>query len=100
MLEAEASPNVQNFKGNTPLHMSVGYGIYYTTKLFLEAGANEHVKNQAGHTAISGLRGACLGRFAWDNAAVVLLHAGEDKPLWDLGLKQLQPPQPTPFGQS
>lgn len=49
--------NAKNAKGNTALHMSVGYDFYDQTDFLIAAGANKEVKNAEGNTAITGIDG-------------------------------------------
>ena len=49
--------NAQNAKGNTGLHMSVGYDFYDQTDFLISAGADKELKNAEGNTAVTGIDG-------------------------------------------
>ena len=77
ILEQKADPSVQNFNGQTPLHMSVEYDMYFQSKLLLDAKADPNITNTAGHTALTGLEGTKTGLDAWDNPMNILKAAEE-----------------------
>jgi len=51
--------NIQNSKGQTPLHMAVEFGVYYTIKVLLDNGANKDIVNEEGNAAKTGIEGNC-----------------------------------------
>ncbi|CAE7292335.1 ACBD6 [Symbiodinium natans] len=57
----KADVTVQNFKGQTPLHMSVEYDFHFISKLLLEKGAKPEVENADGCKAILGISGSKEG---------------------------------------
>jgi len=57
LIEFKASVNMQNLKGQTPLHMAVGYDYYAVVQLLLAAGADENMVNSADIPAHAGLEG-------------------------------------------
>lgn len=75
LVSQKADVNGQNGTGATPLHMSVGYDYYDCTRELLRAGADVSVKNEAEHTAGSGLEGDHKGVCAWDGPFHMLKQA-------------------------
>eukprot|EP00928_Gymnodinium_smaydae_P053721 TRINITY_DN37647_c0_g1_i1.p1 TRINITY_DN37647_c0_g1~~TRINITY_DN37647_c0_g1_i1.p1 ORF type:complete len:362 (-),score=66.00 TRINITY_DN37647_c0_g1_i1:173-1258(-) len=75
LLQMGASPNAQNGRGQTPLHMAVEYEFYFVSKLLLDAGADTDLENLEGHKAIVGIDGQRTGPLAWDSAVTVLKAA-------------------------
>jgi len=51
--------NIQNSKGQTPLHMAVEFGVYYTIKVLLDNGASKDIVNEDGNAAKTGIEGKC-----------------------------------------
>ncbi|CAE7235065.1 YAR1 [Symbiodinium natans] len=72
-----ANVNAQNFNGQTALHMSVEYDMYFQTKLLLDAKADPNLENSGGHKALTGLEGAKTGTDAWDNPMNILKAASD-----------------------
>jgi ankyrin repeat protein len=66
LIRKKADLNAKNAKGNTGLHMSVGYDYYETSQILINAGADPEVTNDGGFEAKFGLEGnkalgiACL----------------------------------------
>lgn len=52
LLEHKADANIQNFKGNTPLHVSVRKGFYKLSQLLIEKGCNINLRNKNGRTPL------------------------------------------------
>jgi len=77
LVKQKADVNCQNLKGQTPLHMSVKYDMFFVSKFFLDNGADPTRKNQEGHQAILGLDGDKCGADAW-NAPVTVLKSAKD----------------------
>jgi len=57
LLQFNATVNSQNSKGQTPMHMGVGYDYYEVVKALQAAGADGNLENQAGIPAHAGLDG-------------------------------------------
>jgi hypothetical protein len=74
-VSAGADLNVQNGKGQSPLHMSVEYDFYFVSRFLIEAGADRNISNQDGHKAITGIEGGKVGKDAWDNQVTMLRSA-------------------------
>lgn len=55
--EIKVDINAQNAKGNTGLHMSVGYDFYDQTEFLISAGADKTLKNGEDNTAVQGIDG-------------------------------------------
>lgn len=49
--------NAKNLKGNTALHMAIGYDYYDAAKLLVDNGADIGILNDSGFAAIDGLEG-------------------------------------------
>eukprot|EP00397_Hematodinium_sp_SG-2012_P020310 GEMP01020917.1.p1 GENE.GEMP01020917.1~~GEMP01020917.1.p1 ORF type:complete len:203 (+),score=37.36 GEMP01020917.1:58-666(+) len=73
-----AKANVQNFKGNTPLHMTVEYDMYYLTVYLLSKGADEHLKNDENSEAIRGIANSKVGLDAWNSAFTIFKASSDD----------------------
>ena len=58
LLNQGNSPNVQDDKGNTPLHYALHYGHVEVVKLLLESDANLHCLNHEGKTPLDQLETA------------------------------------------
>mmetsp|Transcript_399 Transcript_399/g.1760 ORF Transcript_399/g.1760 Transcript_399/m.1760 type:complete len:106 (-) Transcript_399:67-384(-) len=78
LLRDGADPNAKNFKGQTALHMSEEYDMYFQSVLLLEAGADPGATNEAGHPAIRGIEGSKVGAEAWDSPLTMLKAARDD----------------------
>jgi ankyrin repeat protein len=57
LIRKKADLNVKNAKGNTGLHMSIGYDYYDTSMLLINAGADQEMLNESGFPAKFGLEG-------------------------------------------
>lgn len=57
LITYRAAVNCQNLKGQTPMHMAVGYDYYNVAVALKTAGADDTLVNQAGHAARHGLDG-------------------------------------------
>lgn len=69
LIKRKANLNAQNHKGNTALHMSIGYDYYETSLALIQAGADLNIVNEAGFPAKLGLDGdKTLGIIALLNA--------------------------------
>jgi hypothetical protein len=76
--ELGAKLNVQNFKGNTALHMSVEYDSYFQTVYLRSKGADDHIKNSDDSEAIFGLESGKVEGDAWDSPVNILKAAGDN----------------------
>jgi hypothetical protein len=95
-LVVEGAPlDKQNGKGQTPLHMSVGYDFYFVSKFLVDEGADKELRNQDGHKAIEGIDGGKTGQEAWDNPVTVLKAAKTAEEL-DIALTELEKALATP----
>ena len=52
LLKKHANTNVQDASGNTPLHLAAASGKLKAVQLLIEFGANLHIRNNAGCTAL------------------------------------------------
>ena len=57
LIERKCNINLQNLKGNTALHMAIGYDYYECAMVLLANGADGSIVNVAGFPAIRGLEG-------------------------------------------
>jgi ankyrin repeat protein len=57
LLEKKCNINAQNLKGNTALHMAIGYDYYDAAVLLLQGGIDAEMKNCAGFAGSTGLEG-------------------------------------------
>eukprot|EP00294_Goniomonas_avonlea_P009603 CAMPEP_0114555890 /NCGR_PEP_ID=MMETSP0114-20121206/8990_1 /TAXON_ID=31324 /ORGANISM="Goniomonas sp, Strain m" /LENGTH=207 /DNA_ID=CAMNT_0001741045 /DNA_START=42 /DNA_END=665 /DNA_ORIENTATION=+ len=57
LLAAGAKVNAQNGTGQTPLHMAVGYDIDEVAAVLRAGGADDEIRNWAGHPARLGIEG-------------------------------------------
>jgi ankyrin repeat protein len=57
LISKGANVNAQNNKGNTALHMAIGYEYYTCANLLLRAGADPELKNRAGIPSKKGIEG-------------------------------------------
>lgn len=57
LITYRAVVNCQNLKGQTPMHMAVGYDYYNVAVALKAAGADDMLVNHAGHAARHGLDG-------------------------------------------
>lgn len=78
---ANADVNAQNGQGNTPLHMSIAYDLYFTSKVLLEFGADGDIVNAAGNKAIHGIDGDHDDEQPWDHPLVILSAASDKEEL-------------------
>ncbi|CAE7553565.1 ACBD6 [Symbiodinium sp. CCMP2456] len=90
----KADVTAQNFKGQTPLHMSVEYDFYFISKLLLEKGAKREVENSDGCQAILGISGSKEGAEAWDVPINILKNAANKEEV-ELAYKALEGADPT-----
>mmetsp|Transcript_33352 Transcript_33352/g.76092 ORF Transcript_33352/g.76092 Transcript_33352/m.76092 type:complete len:296 (+) Transcript_33352:38-925(+) len=72
LLQHNADVNGVNSKGNTPLHMSVEYDLYFVSKCLVDAKADPESKNTENHKALAGISGEKVGNDAWDNPVAIL----------------------------
>lgn len=75
MIKAGAPLNVNNGKGQTPLHMCVEYDFYFVSRMLIDAGADKELVNEDGHKAIAGIEGTKIDGEAWDNPVTILRAA-------------------------
>jgi ankyrin repeat protein len=62
LINKKADLNTKNSKGNTAMHMAVGYDYYIAAKYLLDAGADPEILNDLGFAARKGLEGdKCFG---------------------------------------
>jgi len=94
LLEEKADVNAQNFKGQTPLHMSIEYDFYFQSVQLLEAGADRGAVNADGHPAIKGIEGGKEGADAWDSPLTILKAAGDDRDELDFAMSKLEQVDP------
>jgi len=90
----KADVRAQNFKGQTPLHMSVEYDFYFISKLLLEKGAEREVENADGCKAILGISGSKEGAEAWDAPTNILKNASTKEEL-SLAFDALEAAEPS-----
>eukprot|EP00439_Symbiodinium_sp_Y106_P073844 s756_g14.t1 len=90
----KADVTAQNFKGQTPLHMSVEYDFYFISKLLLEKGAKREVENSDGCQAILGISGSKEGAEAWDAPINILKNAANREEI-ELAYNALEGADPT-----
>jgi hypothetical protein len=57
LLEKKAVVNSKNGKGNTAIHMAVGYDYYECAQALIKAGGDVTIENDAGHQAQRGIDG-------------------------------------------
>mmetsp|Transcript_38387 Transcript_38387/g.86512 ORF Transcript_38387/g.86512 Transcript_38387/m.86512 type:complete len:302 (-) Transcript_38387:145-1050(-) len=90
LVSQKANVNVQNGKGQTPLHMSIEYDFYYQSKFLLDSGADPKIANGDGHEALKGLEGGKTGKEAWDNPVTILKAAGDNVDELNFALAELE----------
>lgn len=79
LLKLKATIDGKNAKGNTALHMSIGYDYYAVSKCLIDAGADVNALNDGGFAACKGIDGdktlglACLASAGDDTT--LALHA-------------------------
>lgn len=81
LIDLRADVNAQNGQGNTPLHMTIAYDLYFTSKVLLESGANGNIVNAAGNKAIHGIDGDHGDEQPWDHPLIILSAAGDEEEL-------------------
>lgn len=65
LIRKKANLNAQNMKGNTAIHMAIGYDYYDVAMALINAGADPDLKNESDIPARLGLEGdTCLGTAA------------------------------------
>lgn len=74
LISRKANLNAKNGKGNTGIHMAVGYDYYDAAKMLIEAGADDTLTNDMGFPANLGLE----GDKAMGIAALVCAQSVED----------------------
>lgn len=57
IVKKQADLNAKNGKGNTGIHMSIGYNYYESAKMLTDAGADPFILNDAGFPGSRGLDG-------------------------------------------
>mmetsp|Transcript_50487 Transcript_50487/g.117866 ORF Transcript_50487/g.117866 Transcript_50487/m.117866 type:complete len:317 (+) Transcript_50487:99-1049(+) len=87
LLSMGVSVNVQNEKGQTPLHMSAEYDFYFVCKALLGANADVSIENKDGKKAIAGIEGTKVGSKAYDNPVNILKSASTSEQLEEAFLK-------------
>ncbi|CAE8593450.1 unnamed protein product, partial [Polarella glacialis] len=86
--------NTQNLKGQTSLHMSSEYDMYFISKRLFEAGADGEVVNADGFKAILGISGSKSGAEAWDMPLNMLKNSSSKEDL-DVAFAALETCDPT-----
>lgn len=65
LIRKKVKINAQNMKGNTAIHMAIGYDYYDVAMTLINAGADPELKNESDIPARLGLEGdSCLGTAA------------------------------------
>lgn len=100
LLSEKADPNVQNGKGQTPLHMTVEYDFYFLSKVLLDAGADPKKKNGDDHEALFGIDGGKKDKEAWDNPVTILKACQDDKAEIEFALSNLEKCAETDAGKA
>jgi hypothetical protein len=95
VLCTKADVNAQNKHGQTPLHMTVEYDLYFTSKRLLDKNADPQRANTAGHPAILGISGNKTGADAWDNPVTILVGAEDDPAELEEAMLALEKTDPT-----
>lgn len=90
LLCEQANPNVQNFKGQTPLHMTVEFEFYFLSVALLASGADAALVNAEGHEALTGIDGEKWGASAWDTPVSILRAAGDCAEELELAFSRLE----------
>jgi len=75
LVNCKADMNAQNFKGQSALHMSVEFDMYFQSKFLIDSGASKTLKNESGCEAIYGIEGEKKGADAWDSPLTILKSA-------------------------
>lgn len=57
LIEKKCDLNAKNMKGNTAIHMSVGYDYFESAMVLINGGADQEIENDLGFIAIMGLEG-------------------------------------------
>jgi ankyrin repeat protein len=71
ILRAGANPNIQDYEGNTPLHVAVERGNAELVDMLFRAGANPFITNNAGRTPIDAARYRPQEFVEWLNDMVI-----------------------------
>jgi hypothetical protein len=100
MLNEGVGIDPQNNVGNTPLHMSVEYELYFVTKLLIDKGANPKKKNQEGHDALLGINGTKTGSEVWNNPLSILKAADDDAEQMDFAMGEIERADPASLDKS
>mmetsp|Transcript_33620 Transcript_33620/g.78573 ORF Transcript_33620/g.78573 Transcript_33620/m.78573 type:complete len:327 (-) Transcript_33620:101-1081(-) len=90
LLKHGAKVDAMNFKGNTALHMSVEYDLYFVSKCLMEFSANPTLKNTDGHAALHGINGEKLGKEAWDSPMTILGDVSDNAEEVNFAFKSLE----------
>jgi hypothetical protein len=78
LIDKKCDLNAKNMKGNTAIHMSVGYDYYEASMSLINGGADQEIPNELGFIAIMGLEGdKSLGMAAFLCASTIaeFIHA-------------------------
>jgi len=95
LVEQKVSPNGQNNKGQTPLHMSISYDFYFLSKYLIDHGADLKKKNVEGHEAMKGIDGDKVGNDAYDAPLNILKDATDDAEELKLAFEGLEGVDPS-----
>merc|ERR1711971_560665 len=79
LVDKKANLNCQNGKGQTPLHMTIKYDLYFLSKYLLDKGADPTIKNIDGHEALVGIDGDKVEAEAYDTPFLIFKGASDDK---------------------
>eukprot|EP00929_Paragymnodinium_shiwhaense_P023855 TRINITY_DN14838_c0_g1_i1.p1 TRINITY_DN14838_c0_g1~~TRINITY_DN14838_c0_g1_i1.p1 ORF type:complete len:534 (+),score=85.22 TRINITY_DN14838_c0_g1_i1:75-1676(+) len=78
LVHHQADVNAQNKTGQTPLHMTVEYDMYFISLFLLRQGAEEWTLNHAGFKAITGINGEKAEQDSWNSPLNMLRGADDD----------------------
>lgn len=93
LLASGSEVNAQNFKGQTALHMSVAYDMYFVSLDLIEAGADKNLENAEEHPAITGIDGDKVDKDAWDHPVNILKAAVTEEEI-EWAMKMLENADP------